>query len=218
MTVLHWVRHGPTGARGMLGHLDRPADLSDLAALARLSAALPPRAPVASSDLLRATATAEAIAAGRPRLAPDRALREIDFGAWDGLAVEEVPDQAALRAFWDEPGAAAPPGGESWDALRARVDPAVDALIALGHPDLIVVAHMGVILAQVQRALGVSAHEAFGHRIEPLSVTRIAAGGAGAAAGAGAVPSAGAGAAAPTAADERATAGGWRVEAINLRP
>ena len=192
MTVLHWVRHGPTGARGMLGHLDRPADLSDRAALRRLSAALPSRAPVASSDLVRATATADAIADGRPRLAPDPALREIDFGEWDGLAADEIEDQARLRAFWDEAGRVAPPGGESWDGLRARVDPAVDALLALGHAEVIVVAHMGVILAQVQRALGVSAYEAFGHPIESLSVTRIAS-----ACGA---------------------AGGWRVEVVGALP
>jgi hypothetical protein len=35
---------------------------------------------------------------------------------------------------------------------------------------------MGVILTQVQRALRVNAYEAFGHRIEPLSLTRIATG------------------------------------------
>ena len=188
MTVLHWVRHGPTGARGMLGHLDRPADLSDTAALARLSAALPPRAPVASSDLVRATATADAIAGARPRLPPEPALREISFGEWEGLAAEEVEDQARVRAFWDEPGPVTPPGGESWDALRARVHPAVDALLARGEPHLIVVAHMGVILTQVQRALRLSAYEAFGHRIEPLSVTRVA------------------------------TAGGWRAETIGWCP
>ena len=188
MTTIHWVRHGPTGAHGMLGHRDLPANLSDRGALARLAAALPPGAPVASSDLLRATATADAIAGRRPRLGPDPALREIDFGAWEGLAADEVEDRARLRAFWDEPGPVSPPGGESWDALVARVDPAVDRLIALGHPDLVVVAHMGVILTQVQRALGSSAYEAFGHRIDPLSVTRIAAGGP------------------------------WRAEAINLRP
>ena len=88
---------------------------------------------------MRAAATADAIARGRPRLAPDPALREIDFGEWDGLMAEEVPDQAALRAFWDQPGAVAPPGGESWDGFRARVDPAVDALLARGDRDLIVV-------------------------------------------------------------------------------
>jgi broad specificity phosphatase PhoE len=60
--------------------------------------------------------------------------------------------------------------------LVARVDGAVERLLAPGRPDVIVVAHMGVILTQVQRALRVNAYEAFGHRIEPLSLTRIATG------------------------------------------
>lgn len=174
--MLHWVRHGPTHARGMVGHRDLPADLSDAGAIERLRTLLPEGAPVTSSDLRRASATADAIAAGgaRPRLAPDARLREIDFGDWDGLAPAEVPDQARLRAFYETPGTVAPPGGESWDALAARVAPAVADLLAMGHAHVIVVAHLGVILTQVQRARGVSAYEAFAQALEPLSVTRIA--------------------------------------------
>ena len=43
------------------------------------------------------------------------------------------------------------------------------------HPgrDIIAVAHMGAILTQVQMALGISAYEAFGHRIDNLSVTAL---------------------------------------------
>lgn len=188
MTVVHWVRHGPTGARGMVGHRDVAADLSDAAALRRLGAMLPAGAPVGSSDLLRARATADAVAGDRPRLPPERALREIDFGAWDGLRVEEVEDRERLRRFWDEPGAVSPPGGESWDALRARVDPAVEGVLALGHPEVVLVAHLGVILTQVQRALDVPAREAFGHALEPLSVTRISCAGTWRAEAIGVVP------------------------------
>jgi alpha-ribazole phosphatase len=43
MTRLWLVRHGPTHARTMVGWTDLPADLSDVAALARLSAHLPRR-------------------------------------------------------------------------------------------------------------------------------------------------------------------------------
>lgn len=38
---LWWVRHGPTHAKTFIGWTDRPADLSDTAALARLAAFLP---------------------------------------------------------------------------------------------------------------------------------------------------------------------------------
>lgn len=169
-----WVRHGPTHARVMLGWTDLPADLSDTAQLARLSAHLPD-APVISSDLIRATATADAIAGPRPRLPADPALREIHFGRWDGRAFDEIEDsdRPRMMAFWDTPGSVAAPGGESWDDLCTRVRAVVDRLAATGAPDIIAVAHMGTILSQVQRALDIPPYDAFSHMIDPLSVTRI---------------------------------------------
>lgn len=177
MTRLWMVRHGPTHAKGMCGWTDLPADLSDLAALNRLSLHLPD-APVVSSDLARAVATADAIADGRPRLPHDAALREINFGAWEMRRFDEIEavDPDLVRAYWETPGDVAPPDGESWNAVTARVGAAIDGYLARGLPDLIVVAHFGVILTQLQRALGVSTPEVFGHRIENLSVTEIARG------------------------------------------
>jgi alpha-ribazole phosphatase len=174
MTRLWWVRHGPTHAREMIGWTDRPADLSDHAALDRLRAHLPPTAPIVSSDLVRAVATAETL--GRMRcMPPRRDLREIHFGAWEGLrfAEAEARDATLIRMFWEEPGAVSAPGGESWGALQTRVNAAVQSLLADHTGDLIVVAHFGVILTQVERALGIATTEAFAQKIEPLSVTCI---------------------------------------------
>jgi broad specificity phosphatase PhoE len=173
MRRLFWVRHGPTHAKGMIGWTDLPADLSDSAALDRLAATLPD-APVISSDLQRATTTADAIARNRPRLPHDPSLREIHFGDWESLHHSAVPDQTRLRAYWEAPGDIAPPGGESWNAVAARVNASVDRLLSNHTGDLILVAHFGVILTQVQRALGITAYQAFGHRIDNLSVTEIA--------------------------------------------
>lgn len=176
MTRLHLVRHGPTHAKTMVGWSDLPADLSDSAALNRLSAHLPTNAIVISSDLSRATETANAIQGPRRRLPHHRDLREINFGAWEMRAFAEIEaeDPELCFAYWDNPGEVRPPNGESWNQVRKRVDAAIDALIAThtGH-DLIVVAHFGVILTQVQRALDVDAQEAFGHRIDNLSVTEV---------------------------------------------
>lgn len=172
MTRLWLVRHGPTHARAMVGWTDLPADLSDTAALARLRAALPD-APAVSSDLSRAIATADALK--RPRLPDDPALREISFGAWEmrSFAEVEAEDPDRLRAYWDDPGDTAPPGGESWNALSARVDAAIDRLTGLGLPDLIVVAHFGPILRVLQRAHGQSARTAFAQKIDNLSLTEV---------------------------------------------
>lgn len=174
MTRLWLVRHAPTGARGMIGWTDPDCDLSDADALARLRAALPP-APVVSSDLRRATATADALAGARPRLPRDPGLREMSFGDWEGRTHADVAAEAPAlaRAIWDEPGAHAPPGGEGWTAFAARVGAAVDRLVGLGHADLVVVCHFGPILATLQRARGITAREAFAQSIEPLSLTVV---------------------------------------------
>lgn len=176
MTRFWWVRHGPTHSRAFAGWRDIPADLSDTAALARLGALLPQDALLVSSDLLRATATADALSQGRQRLPHNPALREFHFGEWDGMTFAEVaarwPDLS--RRYWQEPGHICPPNGESWVQAEARVQAATDALIA-AHPgrDVVVVAHFGVILTQYQRAAGISPLEALAQPIDNLSLTRL---------------------------------------------
>lgn len=158
----------------MVGWSDLPADLSDTAALARLSQALPEDAVMVASDLRRARATADAIAGPRQRLPDDPDLREMHFGAWELQPPEAIEDQARLHAFWDDPGAITPPGGESWDALSERVDRAVMRLLQ-EHPgrDIVAVAHFGVILTRLQAGLRVAPAEVFAHRIDNLSVTEL---------------------------------------------
>lgn len=172
--TLHLVRHGPTHAKVMVGWTDLPADLSDHAAIARLSDHLPARAHLISSDLIRARATADALALpGRPRLPDDAALREIHFGAWEMRGFSDVQAEAPdhIRAFWETPGDIAPPGGESWNQIVARVSSALVRLADLG--DVIVVCHFGAILAGLQTHLALSATEVFAHKIDNLSVTRL---------------------------------------------
>jgi len=176
MTRLHLVRHGPTHAKTMVGWSDLPADLTDTAALARLSAHLPEDATVVSSDLSRASATADAIQGQRSRLAHHPDLREIHFGAWELRSHSEIEaeDPDLVRAYWEYPGEVRPPGGESWHEVCTRVDSAIDALIAAHRgADLIVVAHFGVILTQIQRALRLDAEATFAHRIDNLSVSEV---------------------------------------------
>nr|WP_226898185.1 histidine phosphatase family protein [Mangrovicoccus algicola] len=178
---MHWVRHGPTHARGMTGWTDLPADLSDAALIARLSAHLPAQARLVSSDLIRARATADALAgAGRARLPDDPDLREFHFGAWEGSRFAEIEarDPEAIAAFWQRPGPSRATGGESWDMLAARVSAAADRLAALGG-QVIVVAHFGPILTQLRRARQVPVPEILAQHVEPLSVTRLRRDGAG---------------------------------------
>ncbi|WP_299566886.1 histidine phosphatase family protein [uncultured Sulfitobacter sp.] len=193
MTVWHWVRHGPTHEKTFVGWRDVPADLSDAALIARVCAHLPRRALLVSSDLIRSVATADALAhPDHHRLPHETDLREIDFGIWDGMHFDAITarDPRLSRAFWEQPGDVQAPDGESWNQARARVDGVVDRLNTR-HPDaqIIAVAHFGVILTQVQRALGVSATQAMAHKIDNISVTTL-----------------------------HHNAGAWRTEAINHLP
>jgi alpha-ribazole phosphatase len=172
MTRFWWVRHGPTHAKAFAGWRDIPADLSDHAALARLDAHLPQGATLVSSDLIRASATADALGAGRHRLPDAPALREFHFGQWDGLPFGEVAARwpQLSRQYWEEPGHIAPPGGESWLQAEARINAAVESLLPLSG-DIIVVAHFGAILTQYARAAQLSPFDALAQPIDNLSVT-----------------------------------------------
>ncbi|QIE41426.1 histidine phosphatase family protein [Rhodobacteraceae bacterium SC52] len=173
-TTFWWVRHGPTHAKTMIGWTDLPADLSDRAAIKRLSDYLPADAPVISSPLSRAVETADALQDGRGRLTHDPDLREIHFGQWENRTFADIDasEPALIRAFWETPGAARAPGGEGWHDLSKRVCGAADRL--LGHgPEVIVVAHFGAILTQIERATGMTTTEVFGHKIDNLSVTCV---------------------------------------------
>ncbi len=173
--TIWWVRHGPTHRKTMVGWTDAPADLSDTPALARLSAYLPEDAPIVSSDLSRASATADAIGRGRPRLPHRPALREMNFGGWEDRALAEIEAETPgrLAAFYERPGEVRPPCGESWTDLAARVDADVAQLVATRQGALIAVAHFGVILSQLERALRRPAPDIFAQPVANLSITRI---------------------------------------------
>jgi len=177
MTVWHWVRHGPTHEKNFVGWRDVAADLSDAPLLARLNAHLPREALLISSDLSRAAATADALASPvRPRLPHERDLRELHFGVWDGMHFKDVAarDPDLSRAYWETPGDVVAPEGESWNQTKARVDGVV-ARINAEHPaaHVIAVAHFGVILTQIQQALGSGPLDAMAYKIDNLSVTHL---------------------------------------------
>lgn len=176
MTRWFWIRHGPTHQKTLTGWRDVPADLSDTAQIARLHADLPKDAVVVSSDLSRASATADCLSDGRERHPDMFGLREFHFGDWDGRHFKDVAatDPELSRSYWENPGDVTPPGGESWNASARRVDAAV-AELGARHKGraIILVAHFGVILTRLQRAQGSTARAVLAQKIDPLSVTEL---------------------------------------------
>lgn len=143
---LHLMRHGAPQRSGLLlGHLDIPVTAEGVRACADRGRGLGPFRLV-SSDLQRARACAEALAV--PEMDPR--WRELDFGDWDGLAPAGI-DPTALGAFWADPDANPPPGGERWSQLVARIEAALQDLPP--EPTL-VVTHGGPMRAALHILLG----------------------------------------------------------------
>jgi alpha-ribazole phosphatase len=174
------VRHGETdwnAEKRYQGQADVPLNRTgrrQAAALARRLAGEPIHA-LYTSDLARAAATAQAI--GRPHGLSPRAgprLREMDFGAWEGLTYAQIQerDAAALDAWMADPLGFAPPEGESLAQLADRVDGFWEALVSRhATGTVVVVAHGGPLRVMICRALGLppEAHWRWGLDVAALA-------------------------------------------------
>lgn len=160
MTVvpLHLLRHGAPETPGLLmGRTDGAPTAAGIdVCLAQVAGLEIER--IVSSDLQRAHHAAQAIGArlGRP-VSIDRRWRELDFGLWDGLAPAAV-DADALARFWRDPDGHAPPQGERWSALVARVG---DAIADLPDVPVLVLTHGGAMRAALAHLCGFSVEQAW---------------------------------------------------------
>ena len=183
-TRLILVRHGETPMTAQRRYSGRgdielsATGLAQAAAVARrLAASEPAAAVVVSSPLVRCQQTASAIAEGLGRVPvqADPDLIECDFGEWEGLTFAEVrerwPEQ--LNAWLASP-AVAPPGGESFEAVLARVRSARTRLLA-EYPaqTVVVVSHVTPIKLILKDAL--VAGDAFLHRmfLDPAGLSLV---------------------------------------------
>ncbi|MDH7578779.1 MAG: alpha-ribazole phosphatase [Bacillota bacterium] len=170
MTRLLLVRHGQTGwnhdARYQ-GHTD--IELSEAGfKQAQLLAQRLVREPVEAvyaSDLRRAFETARIVAAPHKlqvQTVPE--LREINFGAWEGLTFEEIKTQfRELAANWyTSPAKIRIPQGETFAELKERAYNTVMELVKKHDPGtLIIVTHGGTIRAIICALLNIDLNHAF---------------------------------------------------------
>lgn len=180
---LTFVRHGATDwnrDRRFQGQSDIPLNAEGRAQAGALARALQRETfdYAVSSDLARALQTAQAIRGALP-VVPDPRWREFAFGEWEGLTWEEIaqrwPDIAAQGVTVAK--AYAPPGGETFETVRARVGNALDELSASGHKHVLIVTHAGPLHAMLQHVFSDREslmQEMLGIRFTPASITRIA--------------------------------------------
>ena len=162
MTKIVFVRHGQTEwnlSMRYQGHTD--INLTELGqqqaqcVAARL--AKEPLTAIYTSDLTRAKDTALAIAAPHQLTVQTKEnLREINFGAWEGLNYAAIHSRwpAEMDQLFLTPGEVVIPEGETFEALQKRVTNVLQEIIA-AHPTetVAVVSHGGTIRAALCAAL-----------------------------------------------------------------
>ncbi|MEW5953000.1 MAG: alpha-ribazole phosphatase [Bacillota bacterium] len=118
---------------------------------------------VYASDLGRARLTADILA--RPHRLPVQVLpglREINFGKWEGLTLQEINEQyqGDLMAWWSSPLTARVPGGETLAEMVERTMWAVQEIFTR-HQDgqVLVVAHGGAIRSIIGTVLGLDLNQ-----------------------------------------------------------
>jgi broad specificity phosphatase PhoE len=133
---------------------------------------------IVSSPLKRTRETAQVIAdrlgLGTPLILDG--LAEADFGEWDSLTFAEVrhqwPDELAA---WMASTEIAPPGGESFAAVRRRADAArADLVDRFPRQRVVVVSHTTPIKVLVQAVLEAPASSAYRFELAPCSITTLA--------------------------------------------
>ena len=131
---------------------------------------------VASSPLLRARRTADAIAdrLGLPVVVVE-GFTELNFGAWEGLTYHEVvrewPDEWVQ---WSTKPDVAPPEGESISDLTRRVRRARDEIVSrVPDGQAVVVTHVTPIKALLRVALDAPTSALFRFHLDPASLSIV---------------------------------------------
>ncbi|WP_329386180.1 bifunctional RNase H/acid phosphatase [Streptomyces sp. NBC_01351] len=180
------LRHGETaltpqkrfsGSGGTDPELS-PAGRRQAAAVAEALAARGTVQGIICSPLRRCRETAQAVA---DRLGLDvtveDGLREVDFGAWEGLTFAEVQERFPedLQAWLDSPKAAPTGGGESFMAATRRISATRDRLLAAhAGRTVLLVTHVTPVKILVRLALGAPPEALFRMELSAASLSAVA--------------------------------------------
>ncbi len=99
-------------------------------------------------------------------------LADADYGQWRGRRLADMAGEALsdMKAWCSDP-CMAPPGGESFEQVRARVGRWLDTLDETG--DVVAVTHASVIRAAVVHALNAPSSSFTRIEVAPLSVVEL---------------------------------------------
>lgn len=182
MTRLTLVRHGKTAwnAEGRFqGRVDVPLNDVGKRQVLRLASRLTDEElhMIYSSDLRRAWETATAISAGHnaPVHAEPR-LREIDFGAWEGLTYGEIQERYAdvWDAWLEDPMNVAVPDGEILAEVVTRIQSLLNEITSEhSERNVLLVGHGGSLQVLLGLVLGLAPQARRQFRLDTASLSEL---------------------------------------------
>lgn len=170
MARIFLIRHGETQANSELryqGQIDTPLNKTGLAQAEYICEKLKDIsfAKIFSSDLKRALATAECIAAAHklsPKKIPE--LRERNFGAWEDLTFQEIQEKySELYQKWLKTPEVKIPKAEAFKDFQARVLKGLEIILKEINPEdtVAIFAHGGTNRIILNHFLGTSSAKNF---------------------------------------------------------
>lgn len=167
MTVIDIIRHGePRGGRRYRGYgIDDPLTETGWQQMWSAVPETPTWDVIVSSPLIRCREFGEALSKklGVP-LSVEEQLKEIGFGAWEGLTPDEIvaEDSQALARFYEDPVNNRPEGAESLKTFSERVWQAYQS-IATQHAGkhILIIGHAGVARAITANILKMSLDDVY---------------------------------------------------------
>ncbi len=173
-TRITLIRHAPSLAHGRLcGRTDARANCTSIAAKNNINLPGGTTDHIVTSPARRCLETIEALwpnLAARPGVTQEPRLWEQDFGDWEGLALEQLPDLGQLSG--QELADHLAPNGESFSQVCDRTQAAIaDLLETRRGQTLCLFAHAGPIRAALALALGLPPANALRFQVSCLSMT-----------------------------------------------
>jgi broad specificity phosphatase PhoE len=174
-TTLYFVRHGQTdwNVQGKLqGHADIPLNNVGRAEAAGLSEKISEIDfdLCFSSDLLRAFETARILTATRPlAIKPVHALRERNFGLWEGRLFSELLE-------YEKGGQPFPEDIENDEAIQRRISPLLEEIVS-NYPGatILVVTHGGVLRSLLAHLLNIDSSSILSIQMKTMATLKLVA-------------------------------------------
>ena len=132
---------------------------------------------IISSPLLRCSEFADLVAEeDNIKLEIDDALKEIDFGLWEGLSPDEILKQDAdkLKSWWQCPTRVTPPKGEDFHEFQARILKSLKQIIESNKgKKVLLITHAGVIRVVLMHVLGMQEENLFRLNVDNASFSQV---------------------------------------------